>query len=369
MEFREIFARQDPAKLSARIADATARDVERALARPAGTLADFAALISPAAAPRLDDLAAEAGRRTRARFGPTVRLFTPLYLSNECRNLCTYCAFSVDRKLPRKTLSPPEIAAEGSALAAEGFRHLLLVTGEADRVVDVPYFSAALAALHPAFPRLDLEVQPLEEAEYATLFERGLHGVVVYQETYDRAAYARHHPRGRKADFDWRLGTADRAGRAGGRAIGIGALLGLSDWRLDAFFTALHLDHLRANYWRTRFAVSFPRIRPQEGDYRPESPVSIRELIQLICAFRLFDPDLDLVLSTREPAALRDRAFRFGITTMSAGSRTNPGGYASDATSLPQFSIDDERPPAAVAAMLAAAGYDPVFKDWDAAIG
>ena len=368
MDFAERFAKTDPAHLRARIAQAGPREVERALARTARTLEDFAALVSPAAAARLDELASEAGRITRARFGPAVRLYAPVYLSNECGNLCTYCAFSVDRKLPRRTLTPAELAAEAAALAGHGIRQLLLVSGEAERIVGVPEFTAALRALRPHAARLDLEVQPLAEDDYRALHDEGLHGVVVYQETYDRAAYARHHPRGRKADFFHRLATPERAGRAGVRAIGVGALLGLADWRLDAWFAALHLDHLRTRYWRTRFAVSFPRIRPQAGAYAAEAPVGVRDLIQLICAFRLLDPDLDLVLSTREPAALRDRAFRFGITTMSAGSRANPGGYATDETSLPQFSIDDERPPEAVAAMLRAAGYDPVFKDWDPAL-
>ena len=350
-----------------RIAAATPRDVERALARAGrGTLDDFAALLSPAAAPFLPQLAELSQALTRKRFGKTVQLYIPMYLSNECHNICTYCGFSVTNKIPRKTLSDQEIDAEVRAIKAHGFEHILLLTGEAHRTVGVPYLENALRRIRPAFSNISLEVQPLEEAEYARLRDEGLYAVYVYQETYQRAAYERYHPRGRKAKFDWRLETPDRLGRAGIHKIGIGALLGLENWRIDAWFTAQHLAYLEQAYWRTRFSVSFPRLRPAEGVAHPANTISDRELVQLICAFRIVNENVELTLSTRESAEFRDRVFPLGITAMSAGSRTEPGGYTSPKAALEQFSVSDERSPAEVAEAIAIAGYDPVFKDWSA---
>jgi 2-iminoacetate synthase len=343
----------------------TAADVERALQNPSRDLHDFAALISPAAAPYLERMAGLANQATLRRFGRVIQLYAPLYLSNECQNICTYCGFSMDNALERKTLNPAEILRETEVLKAMGYEHVLLVTGEANRSVGMLYFEQVFNLLRPHFSQLSLEVQPLEEADYRRLTELGLHSVLVYQETYRKETYKVHHPKGRKSNFAYRLDTPDRLGRAGVHKIGLGVLIGLEDWRSDSFFTAMHLRYLSRTYWRTKYSISFPRLRPHTGGLEPKSVMTDRELVQLITAYRLLDPDVELSLSTRETERFRDHVIPLGVTTFSAGSKTNPGGYACEPESLEQFEISDERSPAEVAAVIRKAGYQPVWKDWD----
>lgn len=209
-------------------------------------------------------------------------------------------------------------------------------------------------------------MQPFGIDEYLRFGKEGMNAVMVYQETYDPVAYARHHLRGPKANMVYRLETPDRLGLAGVKKIGLGALYGLSDWRAEAWFVGLHLRYLEENYWRSRTSISFPRLRPHQGDDAMAlSAFGERDLVQAICAFRLFSQEVELSLSTRESARFRNHAFRLGITAMSAGSCTNPGGYAHGQASLEQFSIDDARSPAEVASFLRAQGYEPIWKDWD----
>ena len=366
MNFIDLWRRHEFGAVAKTIASKRPADVRRALGRARGSvdLEDFAALLSPAASPFLEDMAQASQRQTVERFGRTMRLFAPLYLSNACANVCTYCGFSAHNRIRRKVLSDPEILAEAGALRSRGFDSVLLVTGETGRV-GRDYLSNALRLLRPHFSGLWIEVQPLPEDDYAALAGDGLSAVLVYQETYDQAAYARHHLSGPKADMAWRLGTPDRLGRAGIKKIGLGALFGLSDWRADAWFTGLHLRHVETVHWRTKTAVSFPRLRPHEGGDIPVTPFGERELVQAACAFRLLSPEAELSLSTREGEAFRNRAFQLGFTSMSAGSRTNPGGYASAPESLEQFEVDDARSPGEVAAFLRSQGYEAVWKDWD----
>jgi 2-iminoacetate synthase len=366
MSFVDVWRRHDFGSVRRRIAAKTEADVRRALGRSRGSvdLEDFAALLSPAAGPHLEEMAQAAHAYTVERFGRTMRLYAPLYLSNACANVCTYCGFSAHNRIRRKVLSDPEILAEAAVLRARGFDSVLLVTGETARV-GRDYLAGALQLLRPQFSGLWIEVQPLPEADYAALAGEGLSAVLVYQETYDPETYPRHHLSGPKADMAWRLDTPDRLGRARIKRIGLGALYGLSDWRADAWFTGLHLRHVETVHWRTRTSVSFPRLRPHEGADVALTPFGERDLVQAACAFRLLSPEAELSLSTRESAAFRDRAFRLGFTSMSAGSRTNPGGYASAPESLEQFAVDDPRSPEEVAAFLRAQGYEPVWKDWD----
>jgi 2-iminoacetate synthase len=366
MNFIDLWRKQDFGAVARRISSKTASDVRRALGRSRGSvdLEDFAALLSPAAAPHLEEMAQAAHQRTVERFGKTMRLFAPLYLSNACANVCTYCGFSAHNKIRRKVLGDAEILADARVLRSHGFDSVLLVTGETGRV-GRDYLSNALRLLRPHFSGLWIEVQPLPEEDYASLAADGLSAVLVYQETYDPSAYARHHLSGPKSDIDWRLGTPDRLGRAGIKKIGLGALFGLSNWRADAWFTGLHLRHVETVHWRTKTAISFPRLRPHEGANIPVTTFGEREMVQAACAFRLLSPEAELSISTRESEAFRNSAFRLGFTSMSAGSRTNPGGYASAPESLEQFEIDDSRSPAEVAAFLRSQGYEPVWKDWD----
>jgi len=355
--------------IKVRIYSASDADVHAVLKKQGRLqISDFAVLLSPAAAPYLEQMAQRSALLTRKRFGNTMQLYAPLYLSNECQNICTYCGFSVTNQIPRKTLTDTELLSEAKVLNSLGFQHILLVTGEANKTVGVSYIRNAIRLLQPYFAQISIEVQPLEEEEYLELKEEGLYAVLVYQETYRRDTYKQYHPKGKKSNFDYRLDTPDRLGRAGVHKIGLGALLGLEDWRVDSFFTAAHLEYLKRAYWQTKFSVSFPRMRPFEGGEFEVFPMTERELLQLICAWRLFREDVELSLSTRERAAFRDAVCRLGITSMSAGSSTEPGGYSEPESALEQFEIDDSRSPAEVANMLRSQGMDVVWKDWDAAI-
>src|SRR5688572_31948132 len=266
-------------------------------------------------------------RLTRQRFGKVIRLFAPLYLSNECINNCKYCGFSRDNPILRVTLTVDEVRREARELAGRGFRNILLVAGEHPKFVSNNYLRDCVSALHREFPSLSLEVGPMETEEYRPLVEAGAEGLVVYQETYNRAVYEQVHTAGPKRNFDWRLDTSERAYAAGFRRLGIGALYGLADWRFEAISLALHCDHLLRNCWKSQITISLPRLRPHAGAFQPLTHISDRQLVQVVCAFRMIFPDAGIVLSTREPARLRDGLFPIGITHISAGSHTEPGGY------------------------------------------
>ena len=354
------------------------------------TLRRFTALLAPLDDARLEALAAESAAVTRRNFGKAIRLFAPLYLSNECINNCAYCGFSRDNAILRVTLDVAAVVREARHLAAEGFRHVLLVAGEHPKFVSNGYMEACVRALVPEIPSVSLEVAPMEVPDYARLTAAGAEGLVVYQETYDREVYAEMHTAGPKKDFDWRLACPERAYEAGFRRIGIGALFGLSEWRREATALALHLEYLLRRCWRAQFTVSLPRLRPCAGSFEPRHRLDDRALVQLVCALRVCFPQVGIVLSTRESAALRDSLIPLGVTLISAGSHTEPGGYtgagredlhltvkgravdagalAADAGATGQFEIADERSAAQVATMLRAGGLEPVWKDWDAAI-
>ena len=327
----------------------------------------FSTLISPAAAPFLEEMMQLSQRITQERFGKNMQLFIPMYLSNECQNICTYCGFSFTNKIPRKTLTDAEILQEIEIIKSYGYDNILLVTGEHDKLVGIDYLVHAVELVKQHFSQVSIEVQPLEQHEYVLLQHAGVYAVLVYQESYYKETYKTYHPKGRKSNFEYRLETPDRLGKAGIHKIGLGVLLGLEDWRTDSYFNALHLDYLQKTYWQTKYSVSFPRIRPHEGEFMPKSVLSEKDLLQLICAYRICFPDVELSLSSRERAAFRDVVFPYGITSMSAGSKTEPGGY-SDSEALKQFEIHDDRSPEAVAAMIRSKQYEPVWKDWDAVL-
>lgn len=360
-------------------------------------LSDFATLLSPAAGEFLEDLARRSRALTRQRFGRVIRLFAPLYLSNECINNCSYCGFSRDNPILRVTLSPEEVRREAGALRDAGFRNVLLVAGEHPRFVSEGYLRECVTAVRGVVPAVSLEVGPMEAAEYRPLVEAGAEGLVVYQETYDREVYREVHTAGPKKDYDWRLATPERAYAAGFRRLGIGALLGLADWRGEALAVAAHALWLLRHCWKAQITVSLPRLRPCAGAFQPRVQLTDRELAQLVCALRLLLPDVGLVLSTREPARLRDGLAPLGITLMSAGSHTEPGGYtgagrenvhytrrgrveAAGATewepetgratsATGQFDIADHRSAREVAEVIGRLGLEPVWKDWDEALG
>ena len=344
--------------------DATDADVTAALRRDRRDLRDLAALLSPAAEHRLEELAQAAAALTLQRFGRARRLFAPLYVSNACLSTCTYCGFAKGLDVPRRTLTPDEVMAEARLLTDRGFRHLLLVSGEHRVEVSQDYLVEVVERLQPFVPSISLETQTWSDDTYARLVAAGAEGVVHYQETYDRARYAEVHVAGWKRDYDRRLASTERAAEAGLRRLGIGALLGLSrDWRADVVALGAHAAFLLRRYWRTEVTVALPRIKPSASGYQPLVPVSNRQYVQALAALRLFEPEAGIVLSTREPAVLRDGLVHIAVTHLSAGSSTEPGGYSHPGEAQEQFAVSDERTPAEVAAMLAAAGYEPVWKD------
>jgi 2-iminoacetate synthase len=365
MTFYNLFQEYQWDQVQTSIYAKTALDVEAALRKSKKTLEDFKALISPAAKPYLEQMAAESHRVTQKRFGKTIQLYVPLYLSNECTNSCVYCGFRHENETTRITLEKEQVLKEIQVIKAMGYEHILLVTGEHPRKNGFNYLHEMMQIIRPHFAQVSMEVAPMDTDEYKALVDDGLHSVYVYQETYHQAKYPTYHPRGKKANMQYRLETADRLGQAGIRKVGLGCLLGLEDWRTDSFFTALHLSHLEKAWWRTKYSVSFPRIRPFAGSYAPNHVVSDADLLQLICAYRLLNEEVEIALSTREQPIFRDNMMRLGVTSMSAGSKTQPGGYAEDNTELEQFEVSDDRSADLIAEMIKSNGYEVVWKDWD----
>ena len=365
--FHSVFRAYNWEEIKHSIYQKSSRDVERALLSDKITLEDFKALLSPAADAYLEVLAQRSHLLTQKRFGKTIQLFAPLYLSNECQNICTYCGFSMDNKIKRKTLTLPEINQEVAFLQEQGFRHVLLVTGESNHHVHLDYFLKTIGEINSKFNSISIEFQPLETFEYAELKKAGVHAVLLYQETYHEDVYKIYHPKGKKSNFQYRLESPDRIGLAGIHKIGLGVLLGLEDWRVDSFFCGLHLKHLQKKYWKTKYSVSFPRMRPAEGIIDPNVIVSDRNLVQLIGAYRLLDPDLEISISTRESPNFRNNIIPIGVTSMSAGSKTNPGGYSVDKESLEQFETDDQRSADDIVEMIRGHHYEAIWKDWDKA--
>jgi len=358
------------ATVAERIHAAGEDDVERALAAPRLGPDEVMALLSPAAGTRLEELAGRAHAETVRHFGRVVTLFAPLYLGNSCSAGCAYCGFAARQRAVRRTLSGEEILAEAEALRSRGIRHVLLLTGEDRRHFPPARLAEVVRLVRPLFDAISLEIYQMDEAEYGLLVAAGADGLVLYQETYDPVRYREVHlGGGRKPVMTDRLDAPERAARAGMRSVGLGALLGLSDARTDGFFVVQHARWLRRRYWRAQVAVSVPRLRPVPGGWAPQKLVDDRLLAQLLCVYRVALPGAVLVLSTREPAALRDALIPLGVTQISAGSVTNPGGYAvAPDVATAQFSLGDRRRPQEVAAALRRLGYDPVWKDWDRAL-
>ncbi len=395
MSFVGEFNQLPLSPLLRRATGAGAEEVRAIIEHGPRSLSEFATLLSPAAGEQLEFLCRRSQAVTRQRFGRVIRLFAPLYVSNECINNCSYCGFSRDNAILRVTLSLDDVRKEARELTAQGFRNILLVAGEHPKFVSNGYLADCTRVLAETIPSISLEVGPMETKEYVPIVQAGAEGLVVYQETYDRELYGRMHTAGPKRNFDWRLECPERAYAAGFRRLGIGALYGIADWRIEALSLAAHASYLLRHCWKAMLTLSLPRLRPCAGEFQPLTHLADRELVQLIAALRLYLPDAGLVLSTRESAALRDGIFPLGITHASAGSHTEPGGYtgagnenihqtvrgrivelASDNPALTrtegratnatgQFEIADNRTPAEIADLLRRLGYEPVWKDWE----
>ncbi len=344
----------------------TAQDVHAVLAKDHIRPADLPALLAPVADAALEQMAQRARALTLQRFGRAIVLYVPLYVSSHCINACLYCGFRRDNAITRHKLSIEEVDQEMDFLKAEGFDHLLLVSGEHPGKLPIDFLETVTELAHRRFSSVSIEIYPLDTAGYSRLVSAGCDGLALYQETYSPAQYDRVHPSGPKRDFRARLKAVEAGAQSGMRSLGLGALLGLSSWRTDGVFLGKHASHLMKNYWRSRISFSFPRLRPAAGGFMPPHEVSDRDLVHVMCALRLAFPDAEVVVSTRESAELRDNLIALGIATRySAGSRTEPGGYTVTHEAEGQFEIYDTRPPAEVARVIAGAGYEPVWKDWD----
>ncbi|PJZ54572.1 2-iminoacetate synthase ThiH [Leptospira adleri] len=369
--YTEIFERTSFAEGSEIIRSKKKEDVERALHRASSRLSldfeDYLSLVSPNAFSYLEPMARLSKEIKKERFGNTIQLFMPLYLSNECRSSCLYCGFSYENKIPRKTLTEEEIRKEAEVLQKKGIRHLVILTGEDYSKTSLDYILRAVSILEEFFDSLSIEVYPLDTDDYQTAIESGVDGLIVYQETYDKKVYAENHYRGIKKNMFYRLEAPERGGKAGFRKIGIGALLGLSDPLGEMYKLGEHAKYLIKQYWKTSFQISLPRMRPAAGDFQKIVSVNDRDFVRFLLALRISFPDLGLVLSTRESPRLRDHLATLGITSMSVESKTEPGGY-SNSGALKQFEIEDNRSVSDLAASLRRSGLDPVFKDFDRAL-
>lgn len=345
----------------------TGDDVERELAGPAGiySFQKLLAFVSPAAEDYIEEMAQLAHRLSIQRFGRTIRLYAPLYLSNVCANSCRYCGFNSRTDFERTRLTVEQAAEEADIIATEGFTDILLVSSEDREFISVDYLAKLAERLRNKFSSISIEIYQMSRDEYARLFDAGIEGVTIYQETYNRKTYAYFHPAGPKSDYDNRLAAPDSIAAAGMRQVGLGSLLGLADWRIETLALAEHAHYLMKRYWQSQISFSFPRLQPayKVGDSQFRHLLSDRNLAQMITALRLCFADAGLVLSTRERAELRDRMIKLGITKISAGSRTNPGGYSNRTDAVEQFEVNDTRTPAQVAAVIKEQGFEPVWKD------
>lgn len=365
MPFSEVLDRDAIAELARRSASARTLDVVRALDERPQPLEALTPLLSPAAGEMLETLALAAHAATVARFGRTMALFAPLYLSNECVCTCTYCGFSMGLDIKRRTLFPAEVENEARELAHRGIRNILLVSSEHPKRVPPQYVASCIEAAKRHAPYVGIEIAAAEEDDYRRFVAAGCDGVVLYQETYDIDVYKRHHLGGPKMRFGWRMDALERASKAGAKHLGIGALMGLSDWRFEALALVVHARYLERHCWRSQINVSLPRINPAASGFVADHPIGDRDFVQMICFLRLALPTAGIVLSTREHPELRDRLIPLGVTMMSAGSSTEPGGYEEPGAAGEQFELEDKRSPSEVAQRLRELGYDPVFKDWE----
>ncbi|MFZ5634062.1 MAG: 2-iminoacetate synthase ThiH [Bacillota bacterium] len=341
----------------------TGADIKRIMAKQRLTERDYLALLSPRAEDHLEEMAQRAHCLTIQHFGRVIFLYTPLYLANHCVNHCVYCGFRVQNRLERKKLTPAEVGKEAKIIAATGLKHILILTGESRRESPVSYIRECVEILKRYFTSISIEIYPLEEEEYAALISAGVDGLTIYQEVYDEQVYAELHPAGPKRNYRFRLEAPERACRAGIRTVSVGALLGLHQWRTEAFYTGLHANYLQNMFPEVEVSISPPRMRPQLGGFQPRVRVSDKNLVQYMLAFRLFMPRGGITISTRERAEMRDHLIRLGTTRMSAGSCTAVGGRI-EQQSTGQFEISDDRSVADIARMIYSRGYQPVYKDW-----
>lgn len=343
----------------------TAADVQRALQRDVLQPEDFAALLSPAAAPFLEQMARRAQAETRKHFGNSVQMFTPLYIANYCENYCVYCGFNCHNKIRRAKLDAKEIERELQAIAATGLQEILLLTGESCSMSPVSYIGETARCARKYFRVIGVEIYPLNVEEYAYLHACGVDYVTVFQETYDADKYKTLHLGGHKRIFPYRLNAQERALMGGMRGVGFAALLGLSDFRRDAFATGLHAHLIQRKYPHAEIAFSCPRLRPIiNNDKVGPKDVHEPQLLQVVCAYRIFMPFASITISTRERADFRDNIIGIAATKISAGVDVGIGGHSGEEKGDEQFEISDERSVEEVYDAICRHGLQPVMADY-----
>jgi 2-iminoacetate synthase len=364
MTFYDEITRLKNTDFSSTFNQITPSQINRILTKTGLQPQDFLALLSSTAADHLEDIAQAAHRLTLQHFGRSVLLYTPLYLANYCVNHCVYCGFNATNNIRRRQLTLAEVELEAQSIATTGLQHILVLTGESRKYSSIAYIKDCVQILRKYFSSITIEIYPLSSAEYTELIETGVDGLTIYQEVYNEETYEKLHPKGPKRDYQFRLETPERAGEAGIRTINIGALLGLHEWRSEVFLAGMHLAYLHKKYPEIEIGISFPRMRPQFGDFQPEYPISDRDLVQSMLAVRLFLPRAGITMSTRENSALRDNLIRLGVTKISAGSSTVIGGHTDDKDGIGQFEISDARSVDEMRTSIFNLGYKPILKDW-----
>ncbi len=339
-------------------------DILRAIDKDGLDKYDFLALLSPSAEGLLETMAQRAHSLTTRHFGKAILLYTPMYLSNHCVNKCSYCGFNTSNDIYRKKLSLKEIEEEAKTISSSGLRHILILTGESKKASPISYILDAIKILKKYFDSISIEIYPLTEEEYREVITAGVDSVTIYQEVYYEDIYDRIHISGPKKNYRFRLDAPERACSAKMRGVNIGSLLGLWDWRKEAFFIGLHAEYLQSKYPDVEISISLPRLRPHTGSFDEIYPVDNKALVQIMLALRLFLPRAGITISTREEESFRDNLIPLGVTKMSAGVSTEVGGHSSKTKSDNQFEISDKRSVEDIKKMLLSKGYQPVLKDW-----
>ncbi|WP_444441986.1 2-iminoacetate synthase ThiH [Pseudoruminococcus massiliensis] len=343
----------------------TAKDVQNALNKDRIDFYDYAALLSPAALPFLEKMAKKAQLCTRKQFGNTIALFTPIYIANYCENQCVYCGFNCKNKIHRAKLNMEEIEKEYQAIAATGLKEILILTGESRSMSGIEYIGEAVELAKKYFSLIGLEIYPVEVDEYKYLHEKGADFVTVFQETYNTETYKKVHLAGQKSIFPYRINAQERAILGGMRGVGFGALLGLDDFRHDAFCVGVHATLIQRKYPHAEIAVSVPRLRPYiNGEETNPRDVHEKELLQIMCAYRLLMPFASITISTRERSDFRNNAVNICATKISAGVSVGIGGHSEEEKGDEQFEISDPRSVDEVVDALHQYGLQPSFNDY-----
>lgn len=343
----------------------TAKDVQNALNKDRIDFYDYAALLSPAALPFLEKMAEKAQLCTRKQFGNTIALFTPIYIANYCENQCVYCGFNCKNKIHRAKLNMEEIEKEYQAIAATGLKEILILTGESRSMSGIEYIGEAVELAKKYFSLIGLEIYPVEVDEYKYLHEKGADFVTVFQETYNTETYKKVHLAGQKSIFPYRINAQERAILGGMRGVGFGALLGLDDFRHDAFCVGVHATLIQRKYPHAEIAVSVPRLRPYiNGEETNSRDVHEKELLQIMCAYRLLMPFASITISTRERSDFRNNAVNICATKISAGVSVGIGGHSEEEKGDEQFEISDPRSVDEVVDALHQYGLQPSFNDY-----